>query len=883
MPRARELSRPRRGTNPARPATALVGGAYTIPVTDQLRRFPRAVLSILAFGVAAFLIACLSLLDMFLPRPYDGVVVDPNRGDLVIQSVRIGSGAAAAGLVAGDRIVGVARQIVRTPAEAARALQQQRIGDTVAYLVERRGQLLEVEVVLGPRRLGSGLYLYACVAGFLFFFIGLFVLLQQPDVPDRSPAQVFSVMSTLFMLFLVCRLRPASYSWVDHLVLTTGNLSLLALPAAFLHFFLVFPRRFTLSLGVGEEGSGSPRALLTLERFLNSSRLITIIYLLPPMLYGASLAAGALLDVKVRMVSGAPLPSWVLMGDYLILGLLALFASLMRAGEGRERRQIATLFAGTVLGVTPFLVLGVGFPSLLRDDRFLLLGVMPMLIVPLTFGYAIVRYQFFNIRVIVRRSLLYTLTTAVVAVVYAVGIAAFNLLFRDASLGRSPYYPAVLALAILALFDPLRRRLQEPVDRFFFRESYDARRAIEEMAESVVREITVERIDEILTVRLAQVMHLEWAALFVQEGEELSARGPAGEAIGAIPRDLLLVEEVARRDGPQRLVELEPVKLLDGRSAQLVGKLAGMGARLVVPLAARGSLYGLLLLGGKRSEAEFQREDVQLVRTLANQAAVALENAALLKERTRQAALEKELEIARRVQLSLIPEHLALPPGWEVAAHCEPAQQVGGDFYDVLPGPAPGTAAVILGDVSGKSVAGAMRMVAAREVLHTAALAGASPEELLITANRRLYNPQPRLFVALAYLLVNGHGRVRFALAGQPAPLLRRPSGEVRELPAPRHRLPLGALRDGEWDLCEIELAAGDTLLFYSDGLVDARNRHGEPFGEERLIRLVGNNNGTPRAMATRLRSALAAFTAGAEPYDDVTLVAGRFVGDSHA
>ncbi|HQT27002.1 MAG TPA: hypothetical protein PLK99_10475, partial [Burkholderiales bacterium] len=77
---------------------------------------------------------------------------------------------------------------------------------------------------------------------FLFFFIGLYVLLQRPDEPQGGPSRVFFTLCTLFLLFLVCRLRPASYSWIDGVVLTTGTLSLLVLPAAFLHFFLVFPR-----------------------------------------------------------------------------------------------------------------------------------------------------------------------------------------------------------------------------------------------------------------------------------------------------------------------------------------------------------------------------------------------------------------------------------------------------------------------------------------------------------------------------------------------------------------------------------------------------------------------------------------------------------------
>jgi len=84
------------------------------------------------------------------------------------------------------------------------------------------------------------------------------------------------------------------------------------------------------------------------------------------------------------------------------------------------------VFVGTVLGVLPFLVLGVAFPSLLRTDRYLSLGVVPLILVPLTFAYAIVRFQFFDIRVIIRRSLLYTLTSLVVGVTYAVAIAAFT-------------------------------------------------------------------------------------------------------------------------------------------------------------------------------------------------------------------------------------------------------------------------------------------------------------------------------------------------------------------------------------------------------------------------------------------------------------------------
>ena len=834
---------------------------------------------LLAFGVVAFLVACLSILDMFLPRPFDGVWRDPDRSDLVVRWVIPDSGAARAGMQADDRIVGVGRVVVRTPTDAARVLQRHSIGERLVYLVERNNKLIELEVQLGASRLGTPSYLYACFSGFLFFFIGLYVLLRRPDASQGAPTQVFFALCTLFLLFLVCRLRPASYSWADSVVLTTGTLSLLVLPAAFLHFFLVFPRRLQLSLvSPGEPVTGSGmQALTRLEHFVNdSSNLFRLLYLLPPLFYVATLALGEFFDVQIRLVSGAPISSWVLMGDYLVLGLLALLSSLLRAHESRERRQIATVFFGTVAGVTPFLLLGVVFPSLLHTDRYLSWSVATLAVVPLTFAYAIVRFQFFDIRVIVRRSVLYTLMTAVVAGIYGVVIAASTMIFRSSS----PYVSILLALAAAVfLLDPLRRKLQEPVDRFFFREAYDAQRAVDEVSAAVVREFSLERLETLLSKRLAEIMHLEWAALYCREDGELVSQTAPPPLPPRLSSNLVLVSELARAGAPVRLGMLEPVKSLELRSRRVLEQFEVAGARLLVGLCTRDQLHGVLAVGPKRSEEEFSPSDVQLVHTLANQGAVALENARLLHERARQIELEKELEIARRVQLALIPAHLPAPSGWLIAARCVPARQVGGDFFDALAASGNGVGEFIVGDVAGKSVAGAMLMVAAREVLQTAALGGISPEQLFEVANRRLYAPSHRLFVALAYLQLRAGGEAAYALAGQPTPLVRRHGGVVAELPSPQHRLPVGALRGVHWDLMPLQMSVGDVVVLYSDGVTDARSSAGESFGEERLHRILARAGADPTAVVDEVLGAVAEFAAGSEPYDDVTLLAAQWVG----
>ena len=115
-----------------------------------------------------------------------------------------------------------------------------------------------------------------------------------------------------------------------------------------------------------------------------------------------------------RLIFGAPTLNWILLADYLILGLLALAHTWWTNTDRTARRPILVLLLGTVAGIVPFVVFAVFFPSLFREDRFLLWGVVPMALIPLTFAYAIVRFRLFDVQVIVRKSLVYAVLTAVV-------------------------------------------------------------------------------------------------------------------------------------------------------------------------------------------------------------------------------------------------------------------------------------------------------------------------------------------------------------------------------------------------------------------------------------------------------------------------------------
>jgi len=828
-------------------------------------------------GLVAFLIAALSVADMFLPRPYDGVVLESDTPRArVVRQVVPGSGADRAGIRPGDEIVGVDRTFLGDNINAQELLNRHRFGESVAYLVRSGGHIFEVDVELGRRRVGDASYLVACLLGLTYFLIGSFVVVRQPRLPA---ARVFATMCSLFMLVLVCRLRPASYSWVDSLVLTTGTVALLFLPAAFLHFFLIFPRPIW-------DWRRDPIA-----RFLGWvnrwSRRMVPIYLVPPAVYVATVAWSKQSDRDLALISGAPAANWWVMVAYMMLGLGALFLASRHLPEVQLRRGAGLVFVGTLFGLVPFFVLAVAFPSFLHTERFLFYGVVPLVLVPVTFAYAIIRFQLLDIRVILRKSLLYTITTALVTALYALGIASFNVLFRGTQLAASPFFPVVFALAIVLLFEPLRHRVQGPVDRFFFAERLRLQRAMVDMGEAFTSEYEIEPVVGQLVERLPALLRVRFAALYlIDRGRLVRAAGPSQLPV-ELPSLNILYDHLKRQGSLVRLDALAPLRLLSREVHEIGSQLGAAGVEVIGLLASTRRTVGLIVLSGASGQSTLEQEEMDLLRGLLNQASIALETHLLLDERTRQAEFDRELKIAASIQSGLIPAALTSADGWDLAAVCRPAREIGGDFYTELPGPDGGQRALVYGDVSGKSISGALMMMAAHEVLHSLALTHRDPEELLRLANARLHALRRRerggrgaSFVALGYLaFAPGRGTLQYSLAGQPPPLIRRAAGGIETLKMPDHRVPLGALSFGGHKVLSTWMEPDDLLLAYSDGVVDAVSPEGEFFGEERLLRVLDECPSEPAQAVNWVIEALEGFTRGHTPYDDVTLVAARRTG----
>jgi serine phosphatase RsbU (regulator of sigma subunit) len=303
--------------------------------------------------------------------------------------------------------------------------------------------------------------------------------------------------------------------------------------------------------------------------------------------------------------------------------------------------------------------------------------------------------------------------------------------------------------------------------------------------------------------------------------------------------------------------------------------LRAAGTTLIVPLVSQGELIGLLNLGPRLSERGYTSEDRKLLDDLAAHAAPAVRVAQLVRQQEAEVRererIHQELRVATLIQQQFLPRELPRLTGWHLAAHYQPAREVGGDFYDFLE-LSDNRIGIVVGDVTDKGVPAALVMARTHSILRGDAPRLSSPGEVLARANEALNTEMPPgMFVTCLYAILDTDtGLMRFANAGHNLPYLRTAGGVV-ELRA--RGMPLGLLPGMEYEEREVVLDQGDALLLHSDGLAEAHNEAREMFGFPRLMKLVGERDGG-EALIDLLLDEFSCFVgAQAEQEDDITLV----------
>lgn len=248
----------------------------------------------------------------------------------------------------------------------------------------------------------------------------------------------------------------------------------------------------------------------------------------------------------------------------------------------------------------------------------------------------------------------------------------------------------------------------------------------------------------------------------------------------------------------------------------------------------------------------------------------------LLDEEIKRQRLEEELAIGRQIQLSLLPARFPEIPGWEFAAVYRAARQVGGDLYDfITSSDDPGRLSIVIADVTGKGIPAALFMAFSRTIIRAESKTDRSPAALLQQVNQFiLQDIHYRLFLSAFYATLDSDsGCLVYANGGHDRPLWQHSgSGEIEPLPAAG--LLLGVFQNVRLEEREIVVAPGDLLIFYTDGVTEARNAAGELFGEERLRETIAAGAGSSAdELLQAIVTAVEDFTGATPQADDFTLV----------
>jgi len=295
-----------------------------------------------------------------------------------------------------------------------------------------------------------------------------------------------------------------------------------------------------------------------------------------------------------------------------------------------------------------------------------------------------------------------------------------------------------------------------------------------------------------------------------------------------------------------------------------------------VPLSVKTDVFGILLLQEASGKRRFRARRLEMVNGIAQQAALAIQNDRLQKEMVVRERFETEIQLARQIQETFIPESLPQPPGWDLAARWKIARQVGGDFYDVMELPNR-KLGFIIADVADKGVPAALFMMLTRTLVHAAVIESASPAEALQRVNELLLpDTKQGMFVTAVYAVLDQHtGDLHYANAGHNPPFWVKANGEIERLT--RTGVALGATEMQTMSEQSIHLGPGESVLFYTDGLTEEFSSEGEIFGEAGLVDAIRSVPASSAgAMLDAIETRLNTFMGSLPLADDMTMLAVR-------
>jgi len=296
---------------------------------------------------------------------------------------------------------------------------------------------------------------------------------------------------------------------------------------------------------------------------------------------------------------------------------------------------------------------------------------------------------------------------------------------------------------------------------------------------------------------------------------------------------------------------------------------------LAFPLSIKGEKYGVMLTRETNIKAAYHQKRIELIKGVAQQTALAIQNERLKEEMVGRERVEREFQLARQIQKTFLPQFIPGVDGWDIDLRWRTAREVGGDFYDAFL-TRDNRLAFAIADVSDKGMPAALYMTVTRTLIRATSQSITSPDEVLNRVNELLVEEsQNGMFVTAIFAILDPKtGLLEYANAGHNLPLLFR--GDTRRIEKlAKGGIALGVIENVQYVCHKLQLEKRDTLLLYTDGVTEAFSSSGEQFSETRLVTALQENlYGSASELLQSLEDLINVFRKGEPPSDDLTMLA---------
>ncbi len=797
------------------------------------------------------------------------VKVSKDSSAIIFKSVKVGGVTWDAGIRDGDQLLEIGGKTILNTLQATAIFNSFKSGEYAEYKYSRNGEVFTTKVYV--KKLIEFDWLAGSLSALFWMIIGFIVLTAKPD---GKVQKIFYSLAVLIVFGSMSVLIPFRTNFIEFftentflatIIGTAWTIGICFAPFVLVYLFWYFPKPFS---------------------FLEKKWISRSMFILPSILAIAFITI-AVLTIKYKALNLDTYFKTIQSLRFVsITGNIAAFYFLIfqyrRLKTKAEKKPLMLFIIAFAFAFAISIYMWQIAPAI--SDTFFnspefYAPILLVALVPLIFAYSIFKYQLMDVSVVIRNTIVYGTATVTVAAIYFLIIyVAGQSISSFFGVENQGIIAGIFFIIFALVFQSTKNKFQDFLTKRFYPEQFASQKVLIDLSNELSTVVGLDNILQLMKKTFVDALKIKTFGIMLRDKDG----------------NLSLIESVGMRNEKCVITESRIVQFLKDKylivkypsierndfkvvfTDEKAERLISEGVYTIIPMLVKTKVVGLLLFGLKHSGSHFAGKDLELLWAAANQAAISIENARLYKSEVEKQKIERDLDLARKIQQGLLPQCIPDMSGLDICGEMIPAMQVGGDYYDLIQ-ISDSKLFVVVGDVSGKGLSASLYMTKLQTMIKLNCSDNKSPKEILIDINRRIYTEMDKSwFVTITLALFDLEKQtVKFCRAGH-MPVLQATNGTVQSFRT--QGLGVGIERGIVFEKSlveeEVKLSPGQIYAFFTDGVTEAMNERNELFGDENLNAILKNKSKARSVdIVDEIWSSVQSFRGEAEVNDDMTMV----------